>query len=230
MHRDLKPANILLQPDGDVKLADFGCARQLVQECHNCSLRESEMGAAGMVGTPLYMSPEACRGDLIGFPSDVWSLGITVCQLLTGSLPYDDELNDQHALYRFIYALGAEPETVLICRQDTESLAIEVDSNLEVLSVSDGPAKAGQPKGVERGWRILSVADCPVKDTNEYAKAVADAGPRFSMTFTVDEQIEPKIGDTFDHPDAKAFISPCLARSHTKDPQSLHSCNTLCYS
>eukprot|EP01062_Namystynia_karyoxenos_P075853 TRINITY_DN735_c0_g1_i1.p1 TRINITY_DN735_c0_g1~~TRINITY_DN735_c0_g1_i1.p1 ORF type:complete len:1588 (+),score=349.99 TRINITY_DN735_c0_g1_i1:161-4924(+) len=78
VHRDLKPANVLLTIEGQCKLADFGASGELA----------SKSKTGGIAGTPLYMAPEAVRQAGLK-PSDMWSLGITIIQLLTGKLPYD---------------------------------------------------------------------------------------------------------------------------------------------
>jgi hypothetical protein len=83
VHRDLKPSNILLTPDGQPKVADFGLARQL----------DADSGAtqAGMVmGTPSYMAPEQASGQAheAGPPADVYSLGAILYQCLTARPPF----------------------------------------------------------------------------------------------------------------------------------------------
>ncbi len=99
VHRDIKPENILLEHAADgsnelrskrVKLSDFGIARQVDQ---SASLDVTQAGS--LLGTPRYMSPEQCRGSKeIGPAADVYSLGITLYELLTGSPPFaaDDAL------------------------------------------------------------------------------------------------------------------------------------------
>eukprot|EP01065_Artemidia_motanka_P038381 TRINITY_DN47228_c0_g1_i1.p1 TRINITY_DN47228_c0_g1~~TRINITY_DN47228_c0_g1_i1.p1 ORF type:complete len:1124 (+),score=156.40 TRINITY_DN47228_c0_g1_i1:51-3374(+) len=77
-HRDFKSANVLLGGDGQCKLTDFGCAQ------HIGRLRD---GKSDIVGTPLYLAPEACNGHA-DCRSDIWSLGIVTSELLTGSPPY----------------------------------------------------------------------------------------------------------------------------------------------
>jgi len=81
IHRDVKPANVLIAPGGRLLLADFGVARLETED----SL-VTRTGA--LLGTPAYMSPEQASGDLATARSDVYSLGVTLYQLATGTLPY----------------------------------------------------------------------------------------------------------------------------------------------
>jgi serine/threonine-protein kinase len=81
IHRDIKPANILIDDKGRVLLADFGVARLETED----SL-VTKTGA--LLGTPAYMSPEQASGDIATSKSDLYSLGATLYQLSTGSLPY----------------------------------------------------------------------------------------------------------------------------------------------
>lgn len=93
VHRDLKPGNILVTIEGQCKLADFGASAELTH---------AAAGEGGPVGTPHYMAPEAARG-LGRSPSDIWSLGITQVELLTGSPPWPDISN----VFGFVIKLGS---------------------------------------------------------------------------------------------------------------------------
>ncbi len=83
IHRDIKPQNILIEPTGGLKIMDFGIAR-LTQE--------RGMTAAGtVVGTPDYMSPEQARGVDLDFRSDIYSSGVVLYEVFTGTLPFEGD-------------------------------------------------------------------------------------------------------------------------------------------
>src|SRR4051812_2627499 len=81
IHRDVKPANVLIAPGGRLLLGDFGVARLETED----SL-VTRTGA--LLGTPAYMSPEQASGDVATARSDLYSLGATLYQLATGTLPH----------------------------------------------------------------------------------------------------------------------------------------------
>lgn len=83
VHRDVKPSNILLRPDGHAYLSDFGLAKAKIAG-------DSLTPVAMMVGTPEYMAPEQLNG-VSDARSDIYSLGIILYQMLTGSLPFTAE-------------------------------------------------------------------------------------------------------------------------------------------
>src|SRR5207248_9784333 len=93
IHRDLKPTNILVAMADTVafpKLLDFGIAKALGQSLTDRTLHT---GYSQLVGTPLYMSPEQAEMNLFGVDtrSDVYSLGVLLYELLTGTTPFDKE-------------------------------------------------------------------------------------------------------------------------------------------
>ncbi|MFH1377843.1 MAG: bifunctional serine/threonine-protein kinase/formylglycine-generating enzyme family protein [Planctomycetota bacterium] len=89
VHRDIKPANILISKKGEVKVADLGLAKAIgTGDEDGVSMMT---GSNATMGTPHYMSPEQIESARdVSFPADVWSLGVTLYQLLTNSLPWDD--------------------------------------------------------------------------------------------------------------------------------------------
>ncbi len=83
IHRDIKPANIMLDEDGYPKLMDMGISKSLSDD--------SSLTMTGTVmGSPHYISPEQGRAERnIDFRADLYSLGITLYQMVTGELPYN---------------------------------------------------------------------------------------------------------------------------------------------
>jgi predicted Ser/Thr protein kinase len=81
IHRDIKPGNVMMSPEGEVKILDFGIAK----------LRDAKKDLTGQVvlGTPYYMSPEQATGYAIDARSDIYSLGLTAFHLLTARKPFE---------------------------------------------------------------------------------------------------------------------------------------------
>ena len=96
VHRDIKPANIMYEPEADQpKVTDFGIAR----------VTDSSKTKTGMVlGTPSYMSPEQLAGKKIDGRSDLFSLGVTLYQMLAGKLPFEGE-----SITQLMFAIANNP-------------------------------------------------------------------------------------------------------------------------
>jgi len=78
LHRDLRPSNVIVAENGMLKVADFGTSRFLEIAAHGTTV----------IGSPPYMAPEQFHGKAV-FASDIYSLGVTMYQMLTGELPYE---------------------------------------------------------------------------------------------------------------------------------------------
>ncbi len=82
IHRDIKPQNIMVLPDGNIKVMDFGIAR-----AKNSHLTQDN----NVLGTAHYVSPEQTRGQDLGATSDIYSLGVVMYECATGRVPFDGD-------------------------------------------------------------------------------------------------------------------------------------------
>jgi formylglycine-generating enzyme required for sulfatase activity/serine/threonine protein kinase len=121
VHRDLKPGNILLSPDGQPHVLDFGLAKMDGLHLHEETLSQPET----LLGTPAYMSPEQTERDptKIDARSDVYSLGVVLYQLVTGQFPYDVQCRIDQLVHNIATVDPTPPSQV----------SGEVDAELETI-------------------------------------------------------------------------------------------------
>ena len=111
IHRDLKPSNILVTHDGEVKLLDFGVAKFLNPELMGDNLSQTQTQFRVM--TPEYASPEQVRGGHITTATDIYSLGVILYELLTGSRPFKLKDTSPEEMVRLICDIEPAPPSVI---------------------------------------------------------------------------------------------------------------------
>ncbi|MDJ0839607.1 MAG: serine/threonine-protein kinase [Acidobacteriota bacterium] len=111
VHRDLKPGNVLVDKDGEPKLLDFGIAASLGNDAEGMTVTYT---AANMM-TPEYASPEQLSGRPVNISTDVYSLGVILYQLLTGSRPYTFKDRSLGGISKVIESTKpAKPSTIIL--------------------------------------------------------------------------------------------------------------------
>ncbi len=121
IHRDLKPANIIITANDEPKIIDFGIVKMVQDEGHPGATRTGQR-----IGTPMFMSPEQIIGRGIDHRADIYALGITLFEMITGQLPYDPE-----ALSPF------EMEQKIVSEPLPEARAVYSATSLLIQSVID---------------------------------------------------------------------------------------------
>ncbi len=161
IHRDIKPHNVIVDREGRVKVADFGIARA----------GTSEMTEAGsIVGTAQYLSPEQARGAPVDESSDLYSTGIVLYELLTGTVPFTGETPVEIAMKH----LSQAPEPPSARRHD-----IPHDLDLVVLrALAKEPAERYRTAAsLDRDLEIVARGDSVGSETETAATMVlAGAG------------------------------------------------------
>lgn len=166
IHRDIKPQNILVTIKGEIKVTDFGIARAT-------NANTITTNSNSTMGSVHYFSPEQARGGFIDYKSDIYSLGISMFEMLTGKLPYDDDTVVAIALKHINEDLPdikdfnseAKDSVIKIIKRATEKVSSNRYENIRMmtLELKRALAKINNPN---------NLTDEEIKDIQEETKTI----------------------------------------------------------
>ena len=183
IHRDIKPQNIMVQPDGNVKVMDFGIAR-----AKNSVMAKTD----AVLGTAHYISPEQAQGKELSSASDIYSLGIVLYEAATGQLPFDGpdavsvammQVNEMPALPRDINP-AIDPSLEAIIMKAMSKDPAQRFSTAREMRRCLNDFLAGRPVNVGgfSGEQTALIADVPVGPALADETAVMNEGARVDRT------------------------------------------------
>jgi serine/threonine-protein kinase len=212
VHRDIKPANIMLVGGTRVKVADFGIARM-----DTSTLTQTE----AVIGTPSYMSPEQCNGQIVDARSDLFSVGIVLFEMLAGKRPFTGS-NSTAVLTRllrdpapdlreFVPSMPAE-----VCAVVARSLAKHpADRYASASEMANALRSASATKNVVHDERTL---------VETFRFAVSDTAPTVVQTPT-SASFDPRLIDTLSRKLAELLgpMGPFLVQSEARKATSVEA-------
>ncbi len=192
IHRDIKPSNLMLTEDGTLKITDFGLAK--------AARSDTQLTATGEVlGSPGYISPEQAQGGELDARSDIYSLGATFYQLVTGKLPFDaptavamvikhinEPLRSPRAVNPAVPFLIAAAIQRMMAKRPGERFQ-DYDALLRELERAVGTVRAG--------GSLNAAADAPPPRAARPAHPKGGAGPARARPFTQPgPEVQPDAG------------------------------------
>ncbi|MDQ5825175.1 MAG: protein kinase [Chloroflexota bacterium] len=169
IHRDIKPQNVLITPDGAVKVTDFGIAKSV------SDLGLTEAGLA--LGTAHYFSPEQAKGERVVPQSDIYAVGVTLYEMLTGRLPFESE-NIMGLAYKHI---SEEAPSV---RNLNPSVPPRLDAVILKSMAKDPQQRFGSAAEMEKALRAIQMGgqqptvEVPVAQVNVQPRARGQQPPQ----------------------------------------------------
>jgi serine/threonine-protein kinase len=187
IHRDIKPANVMLTPNGDVKVMDFGIARAIADS--SATMTQT----AAVVGTAQYLSPEQARGEQVDARSDLYSTGCLLFELLTGRPPFVGD-SPVSVAYQHVREEAVAPSTIdpeispAIDAITLKALAKPVDQRYQ----SASEMRADITRALE-GRSVLAPAVVAGEETQAFLPPPSDPNPTaVTSAYQTEDREEPR--------------------------------------
>jgi serine/threonine protein kinase/Tfp pilus assembly protein PilF len=164
VHRDLKPSNILVKPNGEIRLLDFGIAKQLENLEQPVDQTRSDL----RLMTPAYAAPEQVRGERVGTFTDVYALGVILYELLAGRLPFELSTRTPGEAERMILEQEPEKPSAARKRAATGNRAATVRERGASWADLDVLCLTAIHKDVQRRYRSV---EAMIRDVDHYLEA-----------------------------------------------------------
>jgi serine/threonine protein kinase len=184
VHRDVKPENILVTPDGKVKVLDFGIAKLT---------SAATVTRDKIIGTPEYISPEQARGEPVQPTSDVYSLGIVLYEMLTGSVPFPrPRIEDPYraAIEVIRQHLEDRPKSI---RKQSPGVQVSTQTERVVMRALEKDLKKRYPSALEMGKALGNEEETVDISTQHARQSPANLlvveGPRQGYRFPLTDGI-----------------------------------------
>src|SRR4051812_24874932 len=182
VHRDIKPGNVIVRGDGTVKVTDFGIARARGQ----ASLTDTGM----VMGTAAYIAPEQARGEATTPSSDLYSVGILLFQMLTGSVPFEGDTPVAIAMRHLDEPVPLPSSRVADLPADLDEVVVRATAKSPADRYPDADAMAAALRAHEgraqdataalpaaQATSVLPTAQAPARGTASRATAARPAAP-----------------------------------------------------
>jgi len=193
LHRDLKPSNIIVTPEGEPKLLDFGIAKILDQRRMDHTMVVTQLGFRML--TPDHASPEQIRGDLLTHSSDIYVLGVLLFELLASRVPYTKDSRGPANLQRAVCTLP--PLTLL----EAYEAAARHEGPVDLATLSK-----------ERSTSTTELKELLAGELNDIVlKALAkEPGERYASAEAFAERVEAYLGTSEKNSVARPRVWPWI--------------------
>ncbi len=202
IHRDIKPQNIMIQPDGNIKVMDFGIAR-----AGDAGLSQT----ATVLGTAHYVSPEQAQGKDLGPGSDIYSLGVVLYEATTGKLPFDGQ-DAVSVAVKQVKEIPAPPRT----------LNPDIDPSLEAIimkALEKDPANRFQDASEMRQCLNDYLAGRPVNlGANGQQTQVMNGGVVAPIPVSNSTSVMPAVSNTSDKGKNARAVTADVPKKKSKKP------------